>query len=99
MGYQKGSVGYGELVEFFYRTHDPTTKDSQGPDRGTRKWRRGDVATWIRSSKQTGRPVRDGRRVDGALLIRFAEYRSAIFYHSPEQKEIAEKVTAEVQEK
>jgi peptide-methionine (S)-S-oxide reductase len=27
------------------------------------------------------------------------EYRSAIFYHSPEQKEIAEKVTAEVQEK
>ncbi|RSH91520.1 Peptide-methionine (S)-S-oxide reductase [Saitozyma podzolica] len=60
--YQKGSVGYGELVEFFYRTHDPTTKDSQGPDRGT-------------------------------------QYRSAIFYHSPEQKEIAEKVTAEVQEK
>ncbi|GFZ51088.1 Peptide Met(O) reductase [Saitozyma sp. JCM 24511] len=62
VGYQKGSVGYGELVEFFYRTHDPTTKDSQGPDRGT-------------------------------------QYRSAIFYHSPEQKEIAEKVTAEVQEK
>lgn len=27
------------------------------------------------------------------------QYRSAIFYHSPEQKEIAEKVTAEVQEK
>jgi peptide-methionine (S)-S-oxide reductase len=41
VGYQKGSVGYGELVEFFYRTHDPTTKDSQGPDRGTREWRLG----------------------------------------------------------
>lgn len=27
------------------------------------------------------------------------QYRSAIFYHSPEQKEIAEKVTKEVQEK
>mgnify|MGYP002718843634 CR=1 FL=1 len=34
--YQKGSVGYGELVEFFYRTHDPTTLNSQGPDRGSR---------------------------------------------------------------
>lgn len=36
--YQKGSVGYGELVEFFYRTHDPTTLNAQGPDRGTRKF-------------------------------------------------------------
>lgn len=30
---------------------------------------------------------------------RGTQYRSAIFYHSPEQKEIAEKITAEVQEK
>jgi len=60
--YQTGSVGYGELVEFFYRTHDPTTVDRQGPDRGT-------------------------------------QYRSAIFYTTPEQKEVAEKVTQEVQEK
>lgn len=30
---------------------------------------------------------------------RGSQYRSAIFYHSPEQKSIAEKVTAEVQEK
>ena len=30
---------------------------------------------------------------------RGTQYRSAIFYHSPEQKEVAEKVTAEVQEK
>lgn len=35
--YQKGSVGYGELVEFFYRTHDPTTVNRQGPDRGSRE--------------------------------------------------------------
>lgn len=27
----------------------------------------------------------------------YSEYRSAIFYHTPEQKEIAERVTAEVQ--
>ena len=38
MGYQTGSVGYGELVEFFYRTHDPTTVDRQGPDRGSREF-------------------------------------------------------------
>ncbi|KAF9427993.1 Peptide-methionine (S)-S-oxide reductase [Podila epigama] len=26
---------YADLVEFFYRMHDPTTLNSQGPDRGT----------------------------------------------------------------
>ena len=30
-------VGYAELVEFFYRTHDPTTVNRQGGDAGTRK--------------------------------------------------------------
>ncbi|KAL1721451.1 peptide methionine sulfoxide reductase [Schizophyllum commune] len=28
-------VSYAELVEFFYRTHDPTTVDRQGGDTGT----------------------------------------------------------------
>ncbi|GLB44386.1 putative peptide methionine sulfoxide reductase [Lyophyllum shimeji] len=28
-------VGYAELVEFFYRTHDPTTENRQGGDVGT----------------------------------------------------------------
>jgi len=28
-------VSYRQLLEFFYRTHDPTTKDSQGYDKGT----------------------------------------------------------------
>ncbi|KAJ7144553.1 methionine sulfoxide reductase A [Mycena epipterygia] len=28
-------VGYAELVEFFYRSHDPTTVNRQGPDAGT----------------------------------------------------------------
>lgn len=28
-------VSYGSLLEFFYRMHDPTTKDRQGPDVGT----------------------------------------------------------------
>lgn len=53
-------VSYAELVEFFYRTHDPTTHNRQGNDRG-------------------------------------AEYRSAIFYNSPTQKDIAKRVTEEVQ--
>ncbi|KAF9431449.1 Peptide-methionine (S)-S-oxide reductase [Entomortierella beljakovae] len=55
-------INYPNLVEFFYRMHDPTTVNSQGPDVGT-------------------------------------QYRSAIFFHSPEQEQIAKKVTAEVQEK
>ena len=28
-------VSYRQLLEFFYRMHDPTTKDRQGPDMGT----------------------------------------------------------------
>lgn len=55
-------VTYAELVEFFYRTHDPTTLNRQGGDRGT-------------------------------------QYRSAIFYNSPSQKDIAQRVTEEVQKK
>ncbi|RUS30195.1 methionine sulfoxide reductase A [Jimgerdemannia flammicorona] len=54
-------VSYEALVEFFYRMHDPTTVNKQGPDEGP-------------------------------------QYRSAIFYHSVAQREIAERVTAEVQE-
>lgn len=32
-------------------------------------------------------------------LIRMPEYRSAIFFHTPEQEQVAKEVTAEVQEK
>ncbi|KAI3607148.1 peptide methionine sulfoxide reductase [Moniliophthora roreri] len=55
-------VSYAELVEFFYRTHDPTTLNMQGFDTGT-------------------------------------QYRSAIFYNTPNQLEVAKRVTAEVQQK
>ncbi|KAI9317299.1 peptide methionine sulfoxide reductase MsrA [Dichotomocladium elegans] len=53
-------VSYATLVEFFYKMHDPTTANRQGPDVGS-------------------------------------QYRSAIFYHSQQQKETAEKVTEQVQ--
>lgn len=33
--FDPSKVSYAELVEFLYRTHDPTTKDRQGADRGT----------------------------------------------------------------
>jgi len=53
-------VTYRQLIEYFYRMHDPTTLNSQGPDRGS-------------------------------------QYRSGIFYHSDEQKKIAEDVTSKAQ--
>jgi len=46
-------ISYADLLEVFFATHDPTTKDRQGNDVGT-------------------------------------QYRSAIFFHSPEQKRTAE---------
>ena len=54
-------VSYSTLLQFFYKVHDPTTKDRQGMDAGT-------------------------------------QYRSGIFWHSPEQKEVAEEVTRKVNE-
>lgn len=51
-------ISFAEVLEVFWLTHDPTTLNRQGADKGT-------------------------------------QYRSAIFYHSPEQKAAAEKSLAE----
>ncbi len=52
--YDPSAVAYEELLDYFWRLHDPTQLNRQGPDIGT-------------------------------------QYRSAIFYHSEEQKKAAEK--------
>jgi len=59
--YNKDEISFEELLEVFWKTHDPTTLNSQGNDFGT-------------------------------------QYRSAIFYHSEEQKVIAEKYKAKLNE-
>ncbi len=52
IAYDPKVITYDELLEVFWKTHDPTTLNQQGPDFGT-------------------------------------QYRSAIFYHTDEQKELA----------
>src|SRR5580700_426840 len=52
-------VSFRDILDVFFATHDPTTRNRQGPDVGT-------------------------------------QYRSAIFYHTPEQKRIAEERIAEL---
>jgi peptide-methionine (S)-S-oxide reductase len=57
--YDKSKIGFKDLLEVFWKTHDPTTLNRQGNDSGT-------------------------------------QYRSAIFYHNAEQKELAEKYKNEL---
>lgn len=52
IGYDPSKISYQELLDVFWDSHNPTTKDRQGPDIGS-------------------------------------QYRSAIFYHSPEQEKCA----------
>ena len=61
MTFDPAVISYTTLLEFFYKMHDPTTKNRQGADTGT-------------------------------------QYRSAVFYHSPEQERAAREVTAKAQE-
>jgi len=53
-------VSYEKLADVFFKNHNPTTMNRQGPDVGS-------------------------------------QYRSAIFYHSEEQRKVAEKVKKEVE--
>ena len=57
--YDPAVIGYRDLLEIFFATHDPTTLNRQGNDSGT-------------------------------------QYRSVIFYHSPEQQAVAEEVIREL---
>ncbi len=59
--YDPAEVSFAELLEIFWKTHDPTTLNRQGADVGT-------------------------------------QYRSAVFYHNEEQKELAEKYKKELDE-
>lgn len=59
--YDPQQITFTELLEVFWKTHDPTTLNRQGNDEGP-------------------------------------QYRSAVFFHTPEQKELAEKYKKKLDE-
>ena len=77
--FDPSQIQYADLVEFFYRSHDPTSVNRQGGDVGTRT----SAITLCLNESLTS--------------SEYSEYRSEIFTHSPEQFEIAKRVTEEVQ--
>lgn len=58
--YDSDIISYEELLEIFWKIHDPTTYNRQGPDRGE-------------------------------------QYRSVIFYHTPQQEQLARKSKHQLQ--
>jgi peptide-methionine (S)-S-oxide reductase len=60
VSYDPAEVSYEQLLDLFWKIHDPTTLNRQGPDVGT-------------------------------------QYRSAVFFHSPEQRMAAERSKQELQ--
>jgi peptide-methionine (S)-S-oxide reductase len=61
VAYDPNEVSYDELLEIFWKTHDPTSMNRQGADVGT-------------------------------------QYRSAIFYHNEEQKQLADNYKTQLTE-
>ena len=59
ISYDPTKISYEQILEFFFKLHDPTTMNRQGNDMGT-------------------------------------SYRSAVFFHGDEQRQIAERVKAKV---
>jgi len=59
ISYDPSVVGFAQLLEIFFRTHDPTTLNRQGADAGS-------------------------------------QYRSVIFYHTEDQRRVAERVVTEL---
>lgn len=57
--YDEKEISFDELLQIFWKTHDPTTLNRQGGDVGT-------------------------------------QYRSAVFYHNEEQRQMAEEIKAEL---
>ena len=62
LNFDEKIISYEEILNIFFKIHDPTTLNSQGPDFGT-------------------------------------QYRSEIFYLNNTQKEIAEKIIKEINQK
>lgn len=58
--YNESKTSFAQLLEVFFKTHDPTTLNRQGADRGT-------------------------------------QYRSVVFYHDEQQKEVVEKHIAQLE--